>query len=351
MPGKNTRQTRRRKTATAKTPSKAGTTTKKTSTKTTSKSTKSKSKATPKRGTGKTITSSPGEVKVYATNAIITKVKRREAAAQRKAKAAKKTETKPTRKLSPSAVVEQGAMMPKKKTATKRRNIRTEKGKTGPKRSEADKERDKLVIADLHLQGFSYRMIADELNGRKGVQYKISHETVRTEFNAIRQEWKARTMLKYDEHIVEMVAQLDLAIREAWKAYMKSTEPEVVTTYYYKGLRKRKKVKEEDLDDYREEERKGNIKKISKSVRTRFGSPSLLLTVKSLIKDKATLLAANLPSVNNGGGEGGVGYVPPVNPALVESLSERQIAKIVHGEDAGFIDFENMDTEDAEIIK
>lgn len=230
------------------------------------------------------------------------------------------------------------------------------------RRTDFERERDRILIGDLYLKGKTTREIAQELNSRKGVTYTLTHTTVNNDLHITQGLWRKRAQSQYDEEVAKLLAGYDLQLRELWEALEESKKPEVVTRYYLKGKAKRKAVNSDDKDlveEYETLEKDGKVVPVLRTERTRVASVPILTLIKSVMKDKAALIAANrMLSGGNGGGGlpndtpqiGGEGeYVPPT-PEFIDNASLETIEKIVHG-DLNLINFDNVDTEDAEIVE
>lgn len=91
------------------------------------------------------------------------------------------------------------------------------------KRTDLEIARDRALIAELYLTGdYSDQQIADLMNGRPGVGYEISRQTVTVDrkrlIEQLQEEGKDNTAVWLQEEIFR----LNVVEREAWEAWKKS---------------------------------------------------------------------------------------------------------------------------------
>lgn len=100
-----------------------------------------------------------------------------------------------------------------------------EKSKFAPKRNEAQKTKDRELIKDLRLLGWTIRQIANhnELN-------HLSHTQVHSDLKKVEKEWKEKTLIDLDIAKKRNVARLDWAINECSVAWEKSKADKVKKT-------------------------------------------------------------------------------------------------------------------------
>lgn len=103
---------------------------------------------------------------------------------------------------------------------------RKKKGDTSPrktrKRNAEERARDIGLVARLYLQGRSQRQIADVLNSRAGIPYRLSHVSVFHDIQKAQETWLASALIDIDEFKARQLAKLDLVEQEAWEAWEKS---------------------------------------------------------------------------------------------------------------------------------
>lgn len=103
----------------------------------------------------------------------------------------------------------------------------TSKGKVGRKRTDEQKESDRAIIADLFLQGYTYRAIAEKLNEhlkKKKAGYTISFQQVAVDCKYIMDQWKSEQFTRMDQYVTAEVEKLSKIESEAWNAWQKTNE-------------------------------------------------------------------------------------------------------------------------------
>lgn len=75
------------------------------------------------------------------------------------------------------------------------------------------------VIAELYLQGYSQKEIADQLG--------VSQPTIGKNIQRIREDWLESSRINFDERAAIELAKLDRLERKAWEGYERSCKDEV----------------------------------------------------------------------------------------------------------------------------
>lgn len=163
-------------------------------------------------------------------------------------------------------------------------------GKTGKRRSAAQKENDVLFCAEMFLKSNTYRDIATALNERNkaaGLDYTITYAQVYSDMKAVLIKWKKEQFVTIDKYISIEVQKLDRIENEAWKAWEKSTNP--ITRTKIKNSKKPNKMDAEmnEPDYYGYEE---------KSVEETSGDPRFLDILLNAQQRRAKLLGLDSPS-------------------------------------------------------
>ena len=86
--------------------------------------------------------------------------------------------------------------------------------KTGPKRTDAQRERDMAEIARRYLRGETQAQIARAVG--------ITQQQVSYDLKRIRQKWKEETVFDFEEAIIEQLKRIDALESEYWQQYERS---------------------------------------------------------------------------------------------------------------------------------
>ena len=111
------------------------------------------------------------------------------------------------------------------------------KRKRGPKRNAVEIARDRALVAELHLKGLTFVMIANELNNRPGIGYSIVAETVSRDYHWNIEYWNKQSSEPTGADIEQQKARLRIIEVEAWAAWERSKDPA-------KTIRQIKKMKD-----------------------------------------------------------------------------------------------------------
>ena len=101
-----------------------------------------------------------------------------------------------------------------------------------PKRTDRDKEQDRVDIAALYVKGKSIREISKWIGENR--HYTLSRHQVCEDLKAIRQDWREQTQQSMDEWTDAQLAKLDRVEAEAWDAWDRS-KLEAMKTRQSKG--------------------------------------------------------------------------------------------------------------------
>jgi hypothetical protein len=147
-----------------------------------------------------------------------------------------------------------------------RKNPKTlPKSKHATKRTELEILRDRKLISDLYIKGWTQEQIGAEL--------KISRDMVQYDLARIREDWQASAVYNFDEAKQKALAELANLKRTAWTAWEKST----------KG---KKKTKQSTTND-----KAGGGSQAAEVVQEEsYGDPRFLITIKELVDQECRLL-------------------------------------------------------------
>lgn len=98
------------------------------------------------------------------------------------------------------------------------------------KRTDEERERDRVIVARLYVRGKSQHEIASVLNAMYP-QRPISISAVRLDLEAVRKAWLQSTIIDFNDAKSKELARLDEAEREAWEAWERSKERHVRIEY------------------------------------------------------------------------------------------------------------------------
>lgn len=94
--------------------------------------------------------------------------------------------------------------------------------RTANKRSEQEKENDRVLIASLFLQNYTMKGIADKVNEKNlqaGLGYTLSFQQIHADIKIIMDGWREERMTYIDERISIEIAKLDRIEAECWAAW------------------------------------------------------------------------------------------------------------------------------------
>lgn len=144
-------------------------------------------------------------------------------------------------------------------------------GDTRRYRTSAERDRDRAVIARLILEGWTFREIAAEFDGR------LSRSQVHRDMEAIGKLWRARAVNDVDTLRKEELARIDHVYRVAFEGWIRSLRPREETS-----------TKTVEADRGRTE---AAVKRSERD-----GNPRFLAVVLSCIDRRAKLLGLDAPT-------------------------------------------------------
>jgi hypothetical protein len=99
----------------------------------------------------------------------------------------------------------------------------------GPKRTPAQREADLVLMQEWHVEGLTYRQIADKLV-EIGRPYKLSFGMVRNELKKIEKLWREQAIDKVEHEKMRMLYGLKKQERELWAQWEASKKPKTRQT-------------------------------------------------------------------------------------------------------------------------
>lgn len=95
------------------------------------------------------------------------------------------------------------------------------------KRTDLEKTRDRQIIAELHLKGFSLREIPEILRIKTGANYTLSHQMINNDLQKVKNLWSKKTEKRVVMAKDEELFKIDLMEKEAWLAWEESKKEAV----------------------------------------------------------------------------------------------------------------------------
>lgn len=91
----------------------------------------------------------------------------------------------------------------------------------GKKRNKGQREKDRKLISELFVKGYSLRKMAEAISTARK-EYNISHVQVKDDLDLILNEWKETTFKNIEEKQLIEIQKLNKVEFEAWNAYEES---------------------------------------------------------------------------------------------------------------------------------
>lgn len=99
-----------------------------------------------------------------------------------------------------------------------------------PKRRPIQIERDRREIAERYLEGKTQAAIAEYLNGRAGIGYKLTRQMIGYDLKALQSQWRESALINIDEAKAKELAKIDRLEWEYWIAWERScADAETIT--------------------------------------------------------------------------------------------------------------------------
>lgn len=163
-----------------------------------------------------------------------------------------------------------------------------------------EKERDRGIVAEYYIKGYSLRYIAQIIAQKVGNGYSVNHNTVSNDINALLKEWRETRVQDIDSLKVLELEKLDKLERTYWEAWEKSIED-----YKKKTVKAKGKASDGAKPDYKE---------MTETEMIAYGNPSYLQGIERCIDKRCKILGIDAPLKHeHGGKEGGpiqVYYLP-----------------------------------------
>jgi hypothetical protein len=142
---------------------------------------------------------------------------------------------------------------------------------TANKRTKEQILEDRVKVAEMFVQSYSLRQIADEVC--KDRPYKLSHVQICQDIKAVVAQWKIDTSAFIDERMESDLMKLEKIENEAWLAWERSKGKRITKTQSQTGGETTRVIKEEAL----------------------VGDPKFLEVIRQVLQDRANLLGYMAP--------------------------------------------------------
>jgi hypothetical protein len=93
-----------------------------------------------------------------------------------------------------------------------------------PKRNKAQRERDLALVAELALTGLSAQLIADRLNARNDIEYKLTRQTVQRDIDENYRRYIERAGIPTEVHVEEQRQRIQLLYKTYYDGFKRSQE-------------------------------------------------------------------------------------------------------------------------------
>lgn len=98
------------------------------------------------------------------------------------------------------------------------------------RRTEEERERDRVLIARMYVRGKSQHEMALTLNANY-LDRPLSTKAIRLELDTIRQQWLQSSLMDFNAAKAKELARLDELEKEAWEAWERSKEKHIRLEY------------------------------------------------------------------------------------------------------------------------
>ena len=152
-----------------------------------------------------------------------------------------------------------------------------------PKRNETEIKRDRALITELYVKGWSFRKIAAHINSIR--EYSLSSQMIFYDMEQVRKEWRDRRDAAIDDHIAQELAKLDAVEYEAWEAWERSQKDA-------ETIMKKTSYADENLSD----DAKVFPLEIVHKRAGRIGDPRYLAIIKDCTVERRRLMGLDKPT-------------------------------------------------------
>ncbi|WP_162055040.1 hypothetical protein [Pontibacter pamirensis] len=143
-------------------------------------------------------------------------------------------------------------------------------------------ERDRNIVAEYYIKGYSTRSIAKLIGETVGNGYTVTHNTVSKDIRALLKQWSADRINDIDQRKTIELEKLDKLERTYWEAWEKSARDHKKKSIKVSGKAKTPKEKL-----YRE---------ITEAEIVAYGNPSFLSGIQWCIDKRCKILGIDAPA-------------------------------------------------------
>jgi 6-pyruvoyl-tetrahydropterin synthase len=104
-----------------------------------------------------------------------------------------------------------------------------------PKRSTFQIQRDKVIITQLYLKGYSQVEVAAKLQEETKEKYLLTQSQISQEIKKILEEWQETYLSEIDAWKWKELSKLDNLERVCWEAYEESKQPRTIKQTNFSG--------------------------------------------------------------------------------------------------------------------
>jgi hypothetical protein len=150
-----------------------------------------------------------------------------------------------------------------------------------PKRSDAERNRDLHIVAEMYTKGYTLRAIGETIGVSLGqVQYDLGK---------IREEWKTSAIADYETRVAIELQKLDRLETQAWAGWERSLLDSEETSTTYKKSRPKVRRGKKSIPG-----RMQQTEKVAK-VKGQAGNPQFLQVVRGCIERRCAILGIDQP--------------------------------------------------------
>ena len=106
-----------------------------------------------------------------------------------------------------------------------------ERSKFRNKRTPAQVEHDRFLIAELTIKGESQMEIAGRINAGRPPEQHVSRELIRNEIAIIKKGWREESQTAIDDQRAELLQQYKVVNRELWASWEKTGNPKFIALW------------------------------------------------------------------------------------------------------------------------
>ncbi|PTX14436.1 hypothetical protein C8N40_111101 [Pontibacter mucosus] len=168
-------------------------------------------------------------------------------------------------------------------------------------RKKHEQERDRNIVAEYYVKGYSTRAIAQIIADKVGGGYTLNHNTVSNDVKYLLKQWQNERINDINEQKVLELSKLDKLEQTYWQAWEKSIEDHKKSSKKLKG--------KGDKPDYKE---------MTETEVVAYGNPAYLAGIERCIDKRCKILGIDAPQkhdITTGGKPfQGFNFLPDAQP-------------------------------------